>query len=73
MGYPGQTAHPAVRDAVLTALARIKAAGKAAGVLSMDPGFIAQCRAAGASFVGVGSDVTVLATGLRALAARHRG
>ena len=69
MGHIGNPAHPAVKEAVLDALRRIRAAGKAAGVLSTAPAYIADCKAAGANFVGVGIDVTLLSGALRALAA----
>lgn len=68
MGFAGDTSHPKVRAAVLEALARIRAAGLAAGVLATDPAFIADCKAAGANFVGVGIDVTLFAGALRGLA-----
>lgn len=72
MGHLGQPAHPQVKAAVLDALARIRAAGLAAGVLSTDPAYIADCTAAGANFVGVGIDVTLFASALRDLAKRYR-
>ena len=43
-----------VRAAVLNALTRIAASGQAAGVLSTEDAFIADCVKAGARFVGVG-------------------
>lgn len=71
MGRPGDAGHPEVRGAVLGALRRTRAAGKAAGVLATDPAFIQDCRAAGANFIGVGVDVAVFAGALRSLAARY--
>ena len=71
MGHPGQPGQPEVRAAVMEALGRIRRAGKAAGLLSTDPAYIAAAEAAGATFVGVGIDVTLFAGALRALAARH--
>jgi 4-hydroxy-2-oxoheptanedioate aldolase len=68
MGYLGQPAQPKVKSAVLGALCRIRAAGRAAGVLTSDPVYIADCKGAGANFVGVGIDVTILANALRSLA-----
>ncbi len=68
MGYLGQPNHPEVKAAVLDALARIRAAGKSAGVLSTEHDYIGDCKAAGANFVGVGIDVTILASALRNLA-----
>lgn len=72
MGHLGQPNHPAVKAAVLDALARIRAAGKSAGVLSTEGDYINDCKAAGANFVGVGIDVTILAFALRRLADHYR-
>ena len=72
MGHLGNTALPALRDAVFDALTRIRAAGKIAGVLATEPEFIDGCKAAGANFVGVGIDVLAFAAALRGLAARWR-
>jgi 4-hydroxy-2-oxoheptanedioate aldolase len=68
MGYPGNPGHPEVRDAVLSALRKIAAAGRIAGVLATDPALAADCRAAGAVLLGVGIDVVLFANALRALA-----
>lgn len=68
MGHLGNAGHPEVRTAVLEALARIAASGKAAGMLSTDDAFIADCLQAGARFVGVGIDVTAYVGALRARA-----
>lgn len=72
MGLLGQTSHPDVARAVLDALQKIRAAGKIAGVLTLDAAFAAQCRAAGANFLGIGIDVLLYANALRTLAAQHR-
>lgn len=69
LGHLGDASHPDVVDAVLDALARIRAAGRVAGVLALDAAFAGRCRDAGATFLGVGIDVTILAGALRALAA----
>jgi 4-hydroxy-2-oxoheptanedioate aldolase len=61
-----------VREAVLDALRRIRAAGRIAGVLSTDPAFIDDCKQAGANFVGVGIDVSLFTRALRGLAAQYR-
>ena len=71
MGHPGNAAHPDVRAAVIDALRRIRAAGKTAGVLATDAGFIQDCMAAGANFVGVGIDVLLYVTAMRDLAATY--
>lgn len=72
MGHIGKPAEPAVKDAVIDALKRIRAAGRIAGVLSMDPAYVADCRSAGANFLGVGIDVTLFAGAMRAHAARYK-
>lgn len=72
MGHIGRPAEPAVKHAVLDALKRIRAAGKIAGVLSMDPAYIADCRSAGANFLGVGIDVTLFAGAMRAHAMKYK-
>ena len=68
MGHLGNAAHPEVRAAVLDALTRIAASGKAAGMLSTEDAFIADCVRAGARFVGVGIDVLAYVGALRARA-----
>lgn len=68
MGHLGQAHHPEVRATVMDALSRIAASGKAAGVLSTEDPFIADCRRAGARFVGVGIDVLAYVGALRARA-----
>ena len=71
MGHLGNAAHPEVRAAVLSALTRIAASGKAAGMLSTEDVFIADCVKAGARFVGVGIDVLAYVGALRALARKY--
>lgn len=68
MGHLGQANHPEVRATVMDALTRIAASGKAAGVLSTEDPFIADCLKAGARFVGVGIDVLAYVGALRARA-----
>jgi 4-hydroxy-2-oxoheptanedioate aldolase len=72
MGHIGKPAQPAVKDAVLDALRRIRATGRIAGVLSMDPVYIADCRDAGANFLGVGIDVSLFAGAMRAHASKFK-
>ena len=73
MGLLGQPGHPQVKAAVRTALAQIRAAGRVAGVLTTDPGYIEECRLAGANFIGVGVDVALFAGAMRAVAAKYKG
>ncbi len=73
MGYAGQPNAPEVQAAILDVITRTKAAGKIAGVLAMQETTVATARAAGATFIGVGIDVTSLASSLRALAGQYSG
>lgn len=69
LGHPG---HPDVQGAIRDAATRIRAAGRAAGILSTDE---AQARVYlewGYTFVAVGTDVTLLARATTALAARFK-
>jgi 4-hydroxy-2-oxoheptanedioate aldolase len=72
MGHIGKSGTPEVTEAVLDAIRRIRSAGRAAGVLATEPGFIQECLDAGATFVGVGIDVTVFAGAMRDLATRYK-
>lgn len=73
MGYPGQPGHPEVRAAVLSAVRRIKAAGKPAGVLALDPAFLTELIEAGTTFTAVGLDAVLLREGARSLAQKWKG
>lgn len=72
MGYPGDPQAPEVRAAIRDALGRIAAAGKAPGIISGEDDEIAAHLEAGARFVAVGIDVTLLAGALRDRARRWR-
>lgn len=68
MGHPGNPGHPEVRAAILDAIARIRAAGKPAGILSLDPEFLREAVAAGTTFTAVDVDSAILLNGARAAA-----
>ena len=70
--YLNLSQHPEVKAAVFDALARIRKAGRAAGILTTEPDYIAEARAAGAKFVGVGIDVLLYVNAIRALARQYR-
>lgn len=72
LGHLGNPGHPDVRAAIENAISRIKATGKPAGIFARDADQAKAYIAAGVSFVSVGSDVALLATGARELAARCR-
>ena len=68
LGYLGQGAHPEVHRILLDSIRRVRAAGKAPGILSGDPKLAREYLDAGAQFVAVGVDTTLLVRGARALA-----
>ncbi len=70
MGLPGQQTHPDVVGAVHRVFEVVHAAGKKVAVNAFDPTAADAYMRAGADFICVGADVTVLARGSEALAAR---
>lgn len=68
MGFQGNSAAPEVRAAIADALARIRAAGKAPGILGTNDEATQAYLEMGAQFLAVGIDVMVLANASRALA-----
>jgi 4-hydroxy-2-oxoheptanedioate aldolase len=72
MGLLGQPAHPQVQRAILAGIAVVRAAGKAPGVLAPDPVLARQYLDAGALFVAVGVDTTLLTRACRELAMAYR-
>lgn len=70
MGHLGEQEHPDVVAAVEHCLGLARAAGKPAGVNAFVPEAAERFIAAGAGFVCVGADVTLLARGSEALADR---
>jgi 4-hydroxy-2-oxoheptanedioate aldolase len=73
LGYPGETANPAVLPKIDDAIRRIRAAGKAPGILTPDEKLARRYLELGALFVAVGADVGLLARGSEALAAKFKG
>jgi len=63
MGYLGQPGAAEVQAAVEKGLRSIQAAGKAAGILTSDQSLARRYMELGATFVAIGSDVGVLASG----------
>ena len=72
LGFRGNPAHPAVRDAIDQAIRTIVAAGKPAGTLSADEGIAREALAAGCRFVAVGVDTTTFARATSSLAERFK-
>jgi len=69
MGLLGKADTPEMQSTINSLLTRIKASGKAAGILALTNESVAQARASGACFIGVGIDVLLFANSMRNLAA----
>lgn len=72
MGLIGQAEHPEVKQAVLGAMEKIVASGKAAGILTLDQDLQRHCRQIGASFIATEIDVTLFARNMRTAADRAK-
>ena len=70
MCYPGQPRHPAVDAAINDAIRRIRAAGKAPGILMVDETRARECLALGAQFVAVAMDLILLRSAADGVAAK---
>lgn len=73
LGHHGNPGHPEVQAAIEEAIQRIRAAGKAPGILMSDEERIRRYIELGALFVAVGSDVGLMVSGARALATKFLG
>lgn len=72
MGFRGKSSDPQVQRAILDGIATVRAAGKAPGILATDPLLAQQYLDAGALFVAVGLDTSLLVGAARALAQRFK-
>ena len=68
MGFAGNPQHPEVQRTIDDAIARIRAAGKAPGILMANKALAQRYLEAGALFVAVGVDTTLLARAAEVLA-----
>ncbi len=71
LGHPGDPTAPEAQAAIDDGLRRIVASGKAAGIIMGDEALVRHAMALGATFVAVGTDVSLLGRGSDALAARY--
>jgi 4-hydroxy-2-oxoheptanedioate aldolase len=71
MGHRDDPGHPEVQAAIADAIPRIRATGKAAGIILGTPEARAEAVRRGVNFIGMGSEATLLAEGLRALGAER--
>ena len=72
MGFAGDSSAPEVQEVIKDALARIKSAGKAPGILALDHATAQTYHDWGAQFLAVGIDVVMLAKAARDTMARWR-
>ncbi len=72
MGHIGNPMHPEVQAAIVDAIARIRQAGKAPGILMGDEALVRQYLSLGALFVAVGVDSMILSRQTAALAAKYK-
>jgi 4-hydroxy-2-oxoheptanedioate aldolase len=72
LGHLGQPDHPDVVEEVEKAIKAITASGKAAGVNAFGEALARRYLAAGAQFILVGADLTLVARGSEELATRYR-
>lgn len=72
LGYIGQPSHPEVQAAIEEAIKRIRARGKAPGILMADEKLARHYLELGAQFVAVGVDTTLLARTAETLAQRFK-
>jgi len=72
MGFLGNPGHQEPQSAFASAVARIRAAGKAAGILTADAAAARRYLDLGYSFVAVGSDAGILAHGTTQLVAQFK-
>ncbi|WP_040166605.1 HpcH/HpaI aldolase family protein [Microbacterium gorillae] len=70
LGVLGQQTHPDVRAAVQRTFDAVHSVGKPVGVNAFDPAAAAAYVAAGADFIAVAADVSLLARGSEAIVAR---
>ncbi len=71
LGHLGEQGHPDVVRTVIETIEACRGVGTPVGVNAFDPATADRYLDAGASFVLVGSDVTLIARGAEALAERH--
>jgi 4-hydroxy-2-oxoheptanedioate aldolase len=69
----GDLMNPEVVKTILSAIEKIAASDKAAGILTGNDDMIKAARDAGAQFIAVGLDVLMLVNNARALAKKWKG
>ena len=69
MGYPGQPAHPTVKEKIAELISRLNAVQVPAGILATDPAYAKTCIELGTGFTAVGLDLPLMLNAARGLAA----
>lgn len=72
LGHLGDIGHPEAQAAIFDGVKRVRACGKAPGILAMDEPFARKAMDAGTLFTAVGMDVVLLARETEKLAARFK-
>jgi 4-hydroxy-2-oxoheptanedioate aldolase len=72
MGHLGNTTHPEVLTTIEHCIARIRAAGKAAGILTTDEMLVQRYLELGCMFIAVGADTLLLSQGADRLAGKFK-
>ena len=72
MGFPGQTGHPQVQQAIKVAADKIKEKGLALGTLSTEKSMIESYTEMGFTFIAVGVDTISFASSARELAKQYK-
>jgi len=72
LGHLGDPGHPEVASAIADAIARVRACGKAAGIIATDEALARRYVELGCLFVAVGQDIVLLARGADKLAANFK-
>ena len=72
LGYPGEPLHPAVTEVINDAIRRVRACGKAPGILMVNEARAKECLELGAQFVAVAIDTLLLRDGADGVAARYQ-
>lgn len=72
LGFRGNPGHPDVQKVIEDGIVRIRAAGKAAGILTADETLAKRYLELGCRFVAVGSDVTLLLRSAQTLANKFK-
>lgn len=72
LGHRGNPGHPEVQEIIVASINKIRAAGKAAGILSADEKLAKQYLAMGTEFVAVGVDTSLLMKSMNQLLSKFK-